>query len=149
MSDTIADKKGSAGNHDPKVVVFLCNWAYYSNKDMGGEGGFDMMPGVKVVRMMCSGQMSPVYVLKALQQGADAVLVTGCHPEKCRYKQGNYHMKMKVTMLRELLDYVGIDPRRLQTCWSTPKEPDVFEENVRKVVEEARIMGPQTKLRRV
>lgn len=149
MADSAADKKVSTGDNDPKVVVFLCNWAYYTDKDMGGEGVFDLAPGVKVVRMMCSGQLSPVYVLKALQQGADAVLVVGCHPEKCRYKHGNYHMKMKVTLLRELMEYIGIDPRRVQTCWSTPKEPDALEENIKRVIEDAKAMGPETKLRRV
>ena len=97
---------------------------------------------------MCSGSVNPLYILRALQQGADAVLISGCHPGDCHYLRGNLYARRRFAILRNLLEYVGIDPRRVQVSWVSASEGDKFSQVVKDVIEETKQLGPQTKLRR-
>jgi len=74
---------------EPNIVAFLCNWCSYTGADLAGTSRIQYPPNVKVVRVMCSGRVNPMLVVHALQQGADGVLISGCHPGDCHYTQGN------------------------------------------------------------
>lgn len=95
---------------------------------------------------MCSGRVNPQFVLKAFQEGADGVLVSGCHPGDCHYIEGNYHARRKLTLLNDLLEFAGADPDRFQVSWVSASEGQKFAEVVTKFTEKIKQLGPQTKL---
>jgi coenzyme F420-reducing hydrogenase delta subunit len=95
---------------------------------------------------MCSGRVNPQFVLKAFQEGADGVLVSGCHPGDCHYIEGNYHAKRKLTLLMDLLEFVGVEPERFKMSWVSASEGMKFSEIMNNFTEEIKALGPQTKL---
>ena len=129
-------------DHDPTIVAFLCNWCSYAGADLAGTSRMEYPPNVKVVRVMCTGRVDPLFVLRALTSGADGVLIAGCHPGDCHYHSGNYRARRRVTMTRELLGAVGIDPQRLWLRWVGASEGDLFAATIREMVDELRGLGP-------
>jgi len=91
---------------------------------------------------MCSGRVNPLLVVHALQQGADGVLVSGCHPGDCHYTQGNYFARRRMALMKRLLDYIGVDPRRVQMSWVSASEGQKFADVMHKVTEDVRELGP-------
>ena len=87
-----------------KIIGFLCNWCSYAGADLAGTSRIQYPPNIRIIKVMCSGRVNPQFVLKAFQEGADGVLVSGCHPGDCHYISGNYHARRKLTLLRDLLD---------------------------------------------
>jgi coenzyme F420-reducing hydrogenase delta subunit len=134
--------------YEPKIVAFLCNWCSYAGADLCGVSRYQYPTNVRVIRVMCSGSVNPLYILRAFQQGADGVLVSGCHPGDCHYLKGNLYARRRFAVLRSLLDYVGVDPRRFQVSWVSASEGDKFAKVVKDVVEELRRIGPQKRLKR-
>jgi len=134
--------------YEPKIVAFLCNWCSYAGADLCGVSRYQYPTNVRVIRVMCSGSVNPLYILRAFQQGADGVLVSGCHPGDCHYLKGNLYARRRFAVLRSLLDYVGVDPRRFQVSWVSASEGDKFAKVVKDVVEELRRIGPQKRLTR-
>jgi coenzyme F420-reducing hydrogenase delta subunit len=96
---------------------------------------------------MCSGSVSPLYILTAFKKGADGVLVSGCHPGDCHYLEGNYYARRRITLLKNLLSYVGLEPERFQMSWVSASEGAKFAEIMTDFVEEIRPLGPQTKVK--
>ena len=94
---------------EPKIIAFLCNWCSYAGADLAGISRIQYPPNVRVVRVPCSGRVNPLYIIKALQHGADGVLVSGCHPGDCHYISGNYYARRRFTLLKSLLEAVGIE----------------------------------------
>ena len=131
---------------DPKIIGFLCNWCSYTGADLAGTSRLQYPPNVRVIRVMCSSRINPQLVLKALQEGADGVLVSGCHPGDCHYIEGNYHARRKLTMLLDLMEYMGVDKKRFQVSWVSASEGPKFAEVVKKFTDQVKEMGPQTKL---
>ena len=134
--------------YEPKIVAFLCNWCSYAGADLCGVSRYQYPTNVRVIRVMCSGSVNLLYILRAFQQGADGVLVSGCHPGDCHYLKGNLYARRRFAVLRSLLDYVGVDPRRFQVSWVSASEGDKFAKVVKDVVEELRRIGPQKRLTR-
>jgi len=97
---------------EPKVVGFLCNWCSYAGADMTGTSRIPYPPNIRIIRVPCSGRVDPLYVLKAFQEGADGVLVAGCHPGDCHYGDGNYHARRRYALMHNFLDFVGIEAGR-------------------------------------
>jgi len=97
---------------------------------------------------MCSGRVNPSFVLNALQHGIDGVIIGGCHPGECHYTQGNYLTRRRITLLKLLLEYVGIDPRRVQMTWVSASEAGKFAEVMKKATEEIRKLGPMNQIKR-
>ena len=97
---------------------------------------------------MCSGRVNPLFVVNAFMNGADGVLVCGCHPGDCHYMQGNYFARRRMTLLKNLLEYIGIEPERFQMGWVSASEGAKFADVVKKVTDEIKKLGPQKKLRR-
>ena len=136
------ENPGSGGAFEPRIVGFFCNWCTYTGADMAGVARMTYAPNVRVVRVMCSGRLDPQFILTALRQGADAVLIGGCHPGDCHYSEGNYHTRRRMTVLKSLLDFLGIDGRRLQLSWVSASEGKKWAEVVDAAVAEVRKAGP-------
>jgi coenzyme F420-reducing hydrogenase delta subunit len=94
---------------------------------------------------MCSGRINPLFIVKSLQEGADGVLVSGCHPGDCHYSEGNYFARRRFAVMRSLLKYVGIDPRRVRMSWVSASEGGKFAEIVKQITEDIKELGPNTK----
>ena len=129
-------------NFEPTVVSFLCHWCSYGAADAAGSSRKPHPAKVKIVRVMCSGQVDPQFVLKAFVQGADGVMVLGCHPGDCHYREGNYQAFKRFRLMRRLLAQLGIDPARLVLDWVSKGEADKFVELTTRTVEVVRGLGP-------
>ncbi|MFO7597235.1 MAG: hydrogenase iron-sulfur subunit [Desulfocurvibacter africanus] len=127
---------------EPTIIAFVCNWCTYTAADLAGTARMIQSPRVRLVRMMCTGMVDPKYVIKALLSGADAVLISGCHPGDCHYINGNYKARRRVKLLSEILTTFGFDPRRLKLTWVGASEGNEFAETVNHLVEEIRALGP-------
>ena len=106
-------------------------------------------PNIKIIRVMCSGRVNPVFVVNALQQGADGVLIGGCHPGDCHYERGNYLARRRFSVLQKFLEYLGIDPRRVRMTWVSASEGNKFANVVREVTEDIKKLGPMQHFKRV
>ncbi len=134
---------------EPKIVAFLCNWCSYAGADLAGVSRIQYPHNIRIIRVPCSGRINPVFLLRALQDGADGVLVSGCHPGDCHYISGNLVARRKFALFKELLQYAGIEPERVQFTWVSASEGGRFAAIVEKVVEEVRKIGPNRKLVKV
>jgi F420-non-reducing hydrogenase iron-sulfur subunit len=138
-----------ADEERPKVIAFLCNWCSYAGADLAGISRIQYPPNVRVVRVPCSGRVNPLYIIKALQHGADGVLVSGCHPGDCHYISGNYYARRRFTLLKSLLEAVGIEPGRVNFSWVSAAEGEKFSQVVTQVVETVKALGPAKRLVKV
>ena len=127
---------------EPKILAFLCRWCSYAGADLTGSSRISYPPHVRILRVPCSGRVNPLFILKTLRSGMDGVLVSGCHPGDCHYTAGNYNARRKFAVLSRLLEYVGIDPRRVQFSWVSASEGDKFAKIVSGVVAEVKALGP-------
>jgi coenzyme F420-reducing hydrogenase delta subunit len=131
-----------SANFEPNVVAFLCNWCSYAGADLAGTSRIDYPPNLNVIRVMCSGRVNPMFVVNALQQGADGVLISGCHPGDCHYMEGNFFARRRFALMKELLSYVGVDERRFNMSWVSASEGAKWKEVVTGVVDRIREAGP-------
>ena len=127
---------------EPKIVGFLCNWCTYTGADLAGTSRMKYAPNVRVVRLMCSGRLDPTFVLKAFREGADAVLVGGCHPGDCHYQNGNMKTLRRIPLLRRLIKDMGIEPERLRLEWISASEGERYQRVINEFVEQVRKLGP-------
>ena len=128
------------------IVAFLCNWCSYAGADLAGVSRIQYPADVRVIRVPCSGRVDPLYIFKALQDGADGVLVSGCHPGDCHYISGNLVARRKFSMLKKFLEYVGIEPQRVQFSWVSASEGGRFASLIEKVVNDVRMLQSERKL---
>lgn len=133
---------------EPSILAFLCNWCSYAGADLAGTSRLQYPPNVKIIRVMCSGRVNPSFVLNAFQQGIDGVIIGGCHPGECHYNQGNYLARRRITLLKVLLEYVGIDSHRVQLIWVSASEGGKFAEVMKKATDEIRMLGPIKQIKR-
>ncbi len=127
---------------EPKIVGFLCNWCSYTGADLAGTSRMKYAPNVRVIRVMCSGRVDPTFVIKAFSEGADGVLLLGCHPGDCHYQSGNIKTLRRVPLLRRLLVDLGLEPGRLRLEWVSASEGERFKTVVNEFVDEVRRLGP-------
>lgn len=127
---------------EPLIVAFLCNWCSYAGADLAGMSRFTYPALIKTIRVPCSGRVDPLFVLKSFQRGADMVLVSGCHPGDCHYATGNYHARRKLLVFRELLTFLGVDPRRFKISWVSAAEGAKWSNLAKELAEEAHALGP-------
>lgn len=142
----VADKSARPAEWEPKIVAFLCNWCSYAGADLAGVSRMQYPPNVRVIRVPCSGRINPLYIVKALQNGVDGVLVSGCHPGDCHYISGNLVAKRKFALLKKFLGYLGIEPERVQFSWVSASEGSRFAALIETVVNDVRKLGPSRKL---
>jgi F420-non-reducing hydrogenase iron-sulfur subunit len=131
---------------EPKIIAFLCNWCSYAGADLAGVSRFQYPPNIRIVRVPCSGRVSENMILSALKSGADGILVSGCHPGDCHYISGNYFARRRFALLGNLLDYIGIEPGRVNFSWVSASEGEQFATVVRNVTERVRELGPACRL---
>jgi coenzyme F420-reducing hydrogenase delta subunit/ferredoxin len=127
---------------EPKIVAYVCNWCTYLGADLAGTSRLEYPPNVRIIRLPCTGRIDTNLVVKALEIGADAVLVSGCHPGDCHYTAGNYHARRRWMLLRDLLDAVGFDLRRLHFSWISAAEGKKFQQVITEITEQTRALGP-------
>ena len=133
---------------EPNIIGFLCNWCSYAGADLAGTSRIQYPPNLKVIRVMCSGRVNPIFVINALQQGADGVLIGGCHPGDCHYERGNYLARRRMAVLKNMLEYAGIDPRRVRMTWVSAAEGKKFADVIKEVTEDIKKLGPMKQIRR-
>jgi len=144
----VAEGGKAAGGWEPKIAAFLCNWCSYAGADLAGVSRFQYPPNVRVIRVPCSGRVNPLHILKALQNGMDGVLVSGCHPGDCHYISGNLVARRRFAVLKNLLAFAGIEPERVQFSWVSASEGSRFASLVDKVVTDVKKLGPSERFRK-
>lgn len=127
---------------EPRLLGLLCSWCAYGGADTAGVSRYQYPPNIRIVRVMCSGRVDPLLVTRAFEQGADGVLVAGCHPGDCHYVSGNVFAEQRFAAYRRLLDFFGIDQRRLRLDWVSASEGARFAAIVSEMTEELRALGP-------
>jgi coenzyme F420-reducing hydrogenase delta subunit/ferredoxin len=133
----------SGGNaFEPRIVAYVCNWCTYLGADLAGTARLEYPPNVRIIRLPCTGRIDTNLVVKAFEVGADAVLVSGCHPGDCHYTAGNYHARRRWMLFRDLLEVVGFDMRRIHFTWISAAEGKKFQQTITEITEQTRELGP-------
>jgi F420-non-reducing hydrogenase iron-sulfur subunit len=130
------------GDFEPRIIGFCCNWCAYAGADLAGVSRIQYPPNMRMIRVMCSGSVDPLYVTEAFNKGADGVFIGGCHIGDCHYETGNHRTKKRVTVLKKLLGYLGIDPRRLRLEWVSAAEGPKFAQVVTEFIGRVKELGP-------
>ena len=141
-SETRRSELGVRSPFEPRIIAFLCNWCTYAGADLAGTSRMQYPPNTRTIRVMCSGAVDPTLVLEAFRDGADAVLIGGCHPGDCHYQEGNYKTLRRVQMLKRLLKEMGIEEDRFRLEWISASEADRLKFAVNDMVEKVRALGP-------
>lgn len=127
---------------EPVIIGFTCNWCSYRAADLAGTARIKYPPNVRLIRVMCSGRIDPTFVLKALSEGADGVLIAGCHPGECHYLEQNYKALRRHRLLQKTLAQFGIEPARVRLTWASAAEGALFAEEIAAMVDEVKALGP-------
>ncbi len=130
----------------PKILAILCNWCSYAGADLAGVSRIQYPANIRVVKVPCSGRVDPLFIMKSLQSGYDGILISGCHPGDCHYLSGNYVARRRFAVLKPLLEFIGIEPDRVQFSWISAGEGERFAQVVTKVTEDVKKLGPATRL---
>lgn len=133
---------------EPKIVAFLCKWCSSAGSDLAGVSRMQYPSNVVPITVMCSGSVSPLYILSAFNKGADGVLVSGCHPGDCHYIKGNYYARRRIALVKEILEFIGLEQERFQMSWVSAAEGTKYTQIIKDFVQTLKPLGPQTKLRR-
>jgi F420-non-reducing hydrogenase iron-sulfur subunit len=131
-----------ATTYQPVIVGFLCNWCSYRAADLAGTSRLHYAPTMRPIRVMCTARVEPQFVLKALREGADGVLIAGCHPGECHYVAGNMRAMRRFVLLRRMLRQFGIERERVQLVWAAASESNVLAQAVDQMTEQLRALGP-------
>jgi len=132
----------SSETFEPRIIAFLCNWCSYAGADLAGISRIQYPPNVRIIRVMCSGRIDPTFVVRALADGADGVLIGGCHPGDCHYLDGNHRAMRRYHLLMKLLEQFGIEKERVKLAWISAGEGDKFAQVIREITETVRKLGP-------
>ncbi len=140
---------GNAGAFEPRIVAFVCKWCTYAGADLAGTSRMVYPPNVRTIMLPCTGRIDVAFVLRAMLQGADGVIVSGCHPGDCHYTAGNYRARRRWILFRDLLDTVGMDLRRLEVAWISAAEGAKWVKTIDAFTRRIRDLGPYTVVQRV
>jgi F420-non-reducing hydrogenase iron-sulfur subunit len=132
----------AAGPFEPVILVFTCNWCSYRAADLAGTARIKYPSNVRLVRLMCSGRLDPLFVLKAFACGADAVVMTGCWPADCHYRVQNVKALRRFQLLQRVLGGLGIEPQRFQRVYASAAEGQQLADAFSRIVDEIRLLGP-------
>ena len=141
MTEAISSSK----EWQPKIIGFLCRWCSYAGADLAGTSRMEYPSNIRIIKVPCSGRVNFLFILKALMNGADGVLVSGCHIGDCHYSEGNYYTRRRFAVFKKLLEQAGIDPRRFQVSWVSASEGSKWAKIVTEVVKEIKEAGPINK----
>jgi F420-non-reducing hydrogenase iron-sulfur subunit len=129
-------------NFNPKIIAFLCNWCSYAGADKAGGQKLSYSDNIKLIRVMCSGRVDPEFVMGAFRKGADGVMVLGCHPGDCHYKNGNIKTLKRMELLVRMLEQLGIDKKRFKLDWVAAGESEKFRRLTEEMVQAVKQIGP-------
>jgi F420-non-reducing hydrogenase iron-sulfur subunit len=127
---------------EPKIAAFVCNWCTYTGADLAGTSRLKQETNARLIRVPCTGRIDPVFIIKAFENGADGVLISGCHPGDCHYNAGNFHARRRWILFKNLLDFIGIDSSRLYFSWVSASEGKKWVDIVDGVIDAVRAKGP-------
>ncbi len=128
--------------YEPKIIGFLCNWCTYAGADLAGTSRLQYPPNMRPIRVMCSGAVDSVYILRALLEGADGVFIGGCHPGDCHYVSGNYKTRRRMVLFNSIMESLGLDTDRVLLRWISAAEGKRFADTVTEFTEKLRQKGP-------
>ncbi|TAN45020.1 MAG: hydrogenase iron-sulfur subunit [Rhodospirillales bacterium] len=143
VEQTAKDETG----FEPKIVAFLCKWCSSAGSDLAGVSRLQYPSNAVPITIMCSGSMSPMFVLSAFNKGADGVLVSGCHPGDCHYLKGNFYARRKIYLVQKLLQFIGLENDRFRMSWVSAAEGAKFAQVMDDFVTDIKKLGPQTRLK--
>jgi len=126
---------------EPKIVAFVCNWCTYAGADLTGTSRIKYGQNVKIIRFPCTGRIDFMLLLKAFANGADGIIVSGCHPNDCHYTSGNFHAKRRWIVFKELMDFMGIDMNRITFSWVSAAEGAKWAEVVNTTIQRIKETG--------
>jgi len=126
---------------EPKIVAFVCRWCTYAGADLAGTCRLKYEPNVKIIRLPCTGRIDYMFLLKAFAEGADGVIVSGCHPNDCHYIAGNFHARRRWIYFRKMADFMGLDINRMFFSWVSAAEGKRWAEVVDEFTDKVRKMG--------
>lgn len=133
---------GGSEHFEPKILVFCCNWCSYAGADLAGVSRLQMPPYFRSIRVMCSARVDPEFVIRALEKGADGILVAGCHPADCHYIGGNYRTRRRMALMKMLIQQFGFDPDRLRLEWVSAGEGEKFQKTIIEFTNTIKELGP-------
>jgi F420-non-reducing hydrogenase iron-sulfur subunit len=136
----VEEKKKS--EFEPKIVGFLCKWCASTAADLAGTTRLQYPANIRTIQLMCSGSVDNVYVLKALLEGADGILIAGCHPGDCHYVSGNYKARRRIVLLKNILNTLGLDDERVKLEWIGADEGRKYAQTIREFTDEIKAKGP-------
>ncbi|MGB3341448.1 MAG: hydrogenase iron-sulfur subunit [bacterium] len=131
-------------NFEPLIIGFLCNWCSYAAADLAGNNKLEVPATLKTIRVMCSSRVDPVFLLSAYLQGADGILIAGCHPGDCHYQTGNYYTRRRFALLHKILETFDLNPQRFRLSWISASEGQRFSQVTNEFAEHVRKLGPNT-----
>ncbi len=143
------EKEKSEKEWKPRIVAYVCNWCTYGGADLAGTSRMTYDTSVRVVKLPCTGRIDPLFILKAFERGADGVLVSGCHPGDCHYNTGNYHARRRWITFRRLLEFSGIDMRRLHFSWISAAEAVKWVDVVNEISASIKELGPYAEFQKL
>ena len=147
MSEQQAQVAEVASGYQPRIVAFLCKWCSSAGSDLAGVSRIQYPANATPIMVPCSGSVSPLYILSAFKKGADGVLVSGCHPGDCHYLEGNFLARRKIQLVKEMLQFIGVEPNRFRMSWVSAAEGAKYSQVISEFVEDLKPLGPQTKLK--
>lgn len=142
MSEASPGPVATPSSFEPRIVAFFCNWCTYTAADLAGISRMQYAPNVRAIRLMCSGRVDPQFVLSALREGADGVLIGGCHPGDCHYQEGNYNALRRFELLKLMLRDFGIEDERVRLEWISASEGDRVQQVCNEMTDQVRALGP-------
>ncbi|TFG17432.1 MAG: hydrogenase iron-sulfur subunit [Promethearchaeota archaeon] len=134
-------KKSQKESFEPQILVFCCNWCSYAGADLAGVSRFQYPPNIRIVRVMCSGRVEPIFILNAFKNGIDGVLITGCHIGDCHYISGNEYAQVRMEHLKKLLKSLGIEEDRFRLHWISASEGKQFAELITDFTDSVKRLG--------
>jgi coenzyme F420-reducing hydrogenase delta subunit len=127
---------------EPRILGFLCRWCSYAGADLAGTSRKKYPANIRIIKIPCSGRIDPLLIIRALRLGFDGVLVSGCHPGDCHYQTGNYRARRRMAITKKFLEYVGVEPQRVQASWVSASEGGKFAEVVSEVTNDLKKISP-------
>jgi F420-non-reducing hydrogenase iron-sulfur subunit len=127
---------------EPRIIAFCCNWCTYAAADIAGTSRIHYPVNVRIVRVMCSGMVDPMYVLKAFEKGADGVLIAGCHEVDCHYLNGPLKCDAMFAKLKRVANALGLGDERLRREMISTSESPIFAQVIEQMVQQLKSLGP-------
>ena len=132
----------SEATYEPKIIGFLCNWCSYAGADLAGTTRLKYPANLKIIRVPCSGRVSPELILRTFKEGADGVMMLGCHIGDCHYSTGNHRTARRMPVLKKLLEFTGIEPERFLAKWVAASEGGLLAETAEEFTAKLRELPP-------